>query len=477
MLHRGDVAENKDTSPTPVKDESNSDVAVQSSDSDQVGLAKVNVIYKHRTKTRLKVLPVRVTNAETGAQQDVLALLDGGSDTHLISKRLYDELALTGVPVRNRMSLTDGETRTSDTFETQLEILGLNEAETFELTDVRVVDKLSDLSASVPKETDFERYPHLADIALPIINRDSVDLLIGLNHRILHEIVERREAGENMLCAGRTVLGWFLYGPDGQSQDAIDSRLAMHVTCINDIDNCGILDFRAPSVNDDRASKIMQDSCVLTEGHYQIALPWCCDNPDLPNNRSVALSRLNSLGRRLKVDPDTLTRYNTKITEMIELKHAIEIDSNQSVAEGKVWYIPHHDTKTEKFRVVFDASSRFEGISVNDKLLQGPNNSNILLGVLLRFRLHECAFISDIKSMLYQVKVDPADRCALRFLYWIDGDPDKPVKTVEMTVHAFGLTSSPSVAGMLFSERLRTILSTFLKLLATWSSRTFMLTI
>ena len=181
LLHRGDTAENKDTTSTPVKDESNSDVAVQSSDSDRVGLAEVNAIYKHRTTTWLKVLPVRVTNTETGAQQDGLALLDGGSDTHLISKRLYDELALTGVLVRNHMSLADGETHTSNTFETHLEIRGLNEAETFELTDVRAVDKLSDLSASVPKETDFERYSHLADIALPIINRDSVDWIESQN--------------------------------------------------------------------------------------------------------------------------------------------------------------------------------------------------------------------------------------------------------------------------------------------------------
>ena len=84
---------------------------------------------------------------------------------------------------------------------------------------------------------------------------------------------------------------------------------------------------------------------------------------------------------------------------------------------------------------------------MNDKLLQGPNNSNNLLGVLLRFRLHECAFVPDIKSIFYQVKIDPADRCALRFFYWIDGDPDKPVKTYEMTAHAFGLASSPIVAG------------------------------
>ena len=55
--------------------------------------------------------------------------------------------------------------------------------------------------------------------------------------------------------------------------------------------------------------------------------------------------------------------------------------------------------------------------------------------------------VADIKSMFHQVRVDPSDRSALRFLYWRDGDPDEVVNAYEMSVHAFGLTSSLSVAG------------------------------
>jgi len=43
-------------------------------------------------------------------------------------------------------------------------------------------------------------------------------------------------------------------------------------------------------------------------------------------------------------------------------------------------------------RVVFDAAEKFNGISLNDQLLQGPSLNNDLTGVLTRFREEEVAF-------------------------------------------------------------------------------------
>ena len=48
--------------------------------------------------------------------------------------------------------------------------------------------------------------------------------------------------------------------------------------------------------------------------------------------------------------------------------------------------------------------------------------------------------------MFNQVKVPPQDRDALRFLWWPNGDLDKPVQEYRMTTHLFGATSSPPCA-------------------------------
>ena len=115
-----------------------------------------------------------------------------------------------------------------------------------------------------------------------------------------------------------------------------------------------------------------------------------------------------------------------------------------------VWYIPHHGvysaSKPDKIRVVFYCSAKCQGVSLNDKLLQGPNPTNSLIGVLLRFRQGPIAIMGDIEAMFHQVRVRREDRDLLRFLWWVDGDLNKAPVVCRATVHIFGATSSPSCA-------------------------------
>lgn len=85
-----------------------------------------------------------------------------------------------------------------------------------------------------------------------------------------------------------------------------------------------------------------------------------------------------------------------------------------------VFYIPHHGVyhpRKGKLQVIFDCGAEFNGTSLNEQLLQGPNITSSLIRVLLRFRQEPIAFISDVKSMFYQVKVAEEDKDFLRFLW------------------------------------------------------------
>ena len=108
---------------------------------------------------------------------------------------------------------------------------------------------------------------------------------------------------------------------------------------------------------------------------------------------------------------------------------------------GKMWYIPHHSVyhpkKPDKIRVVFDCSAKFAGTSLNDQLLQGPDLTDSLVGVLIRFRQESVVFIADIKAMFYQVFVPEEQRDFLRFLWWPKGDVTAQLDEYRMTVHPF----------------------------------------
>ena len=83
--------------------------------------------------------------------------------------------------------------------------------------------------------------------------------------------------------------------------------------------------------------------------------------------------------------------------------------------------MPHHGgyhPKKLKLRVVFDCGATYGGASLNAELLQGPDLTSSLIGVLTRFRQKPVAFMADIEAMFHQIKVSLEDADLLRFLWW-----------------------------------------------------------
>ena len=96
--------------------------------------------------------------------------------------------------------------------------------------------------------------------------------------------------------------------------------------------------------------------------------------------------------------------------------------------------------------MVFDAAALHDGVSLNSQLNRGPDLTNSLLGVLLRFRQERIALAPDIQSMYLQVKVPAEDTDALRFLWWEDVDFRKTPEEYQLVSHIFGPQNSPSCA-------------------------------
>jgi hypothetical protein len=95
---------------------------------------------------------------------------------------------------------------------------------------------------------------------------------------------------------------------------------------------------------------------------------------------------------------------------------------------------------------VFDCAAGYRGTSLNAELLQGPDLTSNLVGVLLRFRMEYIGLMADIEAMFHQVRVPRADRDLLRFLWWPNGDVSQSLQEYRMKVHTFGATCSPACA-------------------------------
>ena len=94
---------------------------------------------------------------------------------------------------------------------------------------------------------------------------------------------------------------------------------------------------------------------------------------------------MTCLKEKLGRDPKLRQQYREKISEYLELGYARKIPHDELAHTPRTWYIPHHATG-EKFRVVFDCAAKCRDTSLIDCLLQGPDQTSTLLGVLQRFR-------------------------------------------------------------------------------------------
>ena len=111
------------------------------------------------------------------------------------------------------------------------------------------------------------------------------------------------------------------------------------------------------------------------------------------------------------------------MNDNLEKDYAEKIQKEQlQPADTSIWYFPHHPVtnpaKPEKVRMVFDCAATYQNTSLNQQLLQGPDRTNQLVGVLTRFRQERIGLVSDIESMFHQVLVEPRDCDPLRFFWW-----------------------------------------------------------
>ncbi|XP_075539206.1 uncharacterized protein LOC142573874 [Dermacentor variabilis] len=168
----------------------------------------------------------------------------------------------------------------------------------------------------------------------------------------------------------------------------------------------------------------------------------------LPNNREQALSRLLSLRRTLRKNPETRERFVNFMNKLFIKGHAEEAPPLH--VDEECWYLPifgvHHPQKPDQIRVVFDSSAQYEGVSLNNVLLTGPDLTNNLVGILIRFRQEPFAVTADVQQMFYSFMVREDHQNYLRFLWFKGNDISREIVECRMKVHVFGNSPSPAVA-------------------------------
>ena len=110
--------------------------------------------------------------------------------------------------------------------------------------------------------------------------------------------------------------------------------------------------------------------------------------------------------------------------------------------------IPHHPVirkgkNLKKLRIVFDASARCEGPSLNECVYEDPQLTALIFEVLVRFRTYCIALASDTEKAFLRIGINKSDRDYLRFLWFDDAFSDSPkIVRSRFAPVIFGVTSS-----------------------------------
>ena len=99
---------------------------------------------------------------------------------------------------------------------------------------------------------------------------------------------------------------------------------------------------------------------------------------------------------------------------------------------------------------MLNGAANFQGSSLNNALLTGPDLLQSLIHILIRFRQYPYAVSEDIEGMFLQVGVIPDNRQSFRFL-WRE-DTAAEVAVFQYIRHIFGYKDSPTCANYALSR-------------------------
>ena len=433
----------------------------ESSDDQKVGATSLACgSTQEHSKVALPVVAVMVKGTGSGEWLKTHALLDPGSNGSFCSMELVKMLSVQGTS--QSLSLDTLNTNSQvQTLVVSLDISGTigkaHARKSFCIPKIHALREFPTLRDSCATHEDLKKFEHLRDIPVPCVAKEGVTILIGQDAPQVLVPLEVRRGMEGEPYAVRTCLGWTVNGPlaDGIPAAAVSSfvqgGLESQVERFWKLDTTDLSDDRTMSLDDKKAVKTWNDSIILVDGHYQLDIPFKSIPPNLPENKIVAERRLQSLAKRLTKDPGLHSRYCAEMQHLLSRGFSERVPEQElESSPGQTWYLPHHcvlnPNKPEKLRIVFDCAARCCDTSLNDRVLQGPDMMNKLVGILTRFREHKVGLMGDIEQMFHQVGVSKKHRDVLRFLWWPEGDVTRPPEVFRMTVHLFGGVWSPSCA-------------------------------
>ena len=144
----------------------------------------------------------------------------------------------------------------------------------------------------------------------------------------------------------------------------------------------------------------------FVKNRYKAKLPFKENVSLVSDNFEMSQNCLNKLKKKLSQNGDNLTEYDNVMKD--QLKNGIIEEVEGTGNPRKVMYLPHQavileDHSSTNLRIVFDASAKQAGPSLNDTMYKRPCLTPLLFDVLVQFPLNPIGVIADIEKAYLEI--------------------------------------------------------------------------
>ena len=418
-----------------------------------VNVSAATINKSNEVTSFLQIVPFSIQSG--GSRLNTYAFLDSGSTVSFIDQSVQQKLRAQGTDATLNIAGIHG-TKDLKTEKIRLKIKGLH-------SKVHSIEAFAHPSISLGNTNyDYSKlkqsFNHLSVLPNKSFNLKEVGIILGQDAYELQRPLDYKIGTRSEPFAVLTELGWVVSGPmTGKRRQNVchfafteDVKVAENIQTWWDIETyASKISVVSQSKKELQAQKMLECTTKFTGERYEVGMLWSEPEPNLPNNYSSALGQLFSLERRFQKDPNLKSLYQQSIDTDVEKGFVKILDESEvKGTSGKEWYLPHHPVlnpnKPGNVRRVCNAASKYKEVSLNDKLLAGPDLLHGLIGTIFRFREGPIALKADMESMFLQVQVPQQDKSCLRFLW--RPRTNEPIQIYEYQRHVFGAKSSPTCA-------------------------------
>ena len=260
---------------------------------DNIGVASLSSKYE----AILPVVTVKI-HGQNGLQKNSNALLDSGAQVSLIRESTAAQLGLQGKDTSVTITKVGGEEETIKTKVYKVPVSSIDRTEIVSIKAIGIPCISEDVSP-----VRLKPIAELLGIKSERVRRGKVpvDILIGIDHAQMH-IAETKQSGK--LGARNTPLGWVVFG--GSSDDSQPVSAIYHVSFAAPVELSQFWTTETVEVKpcvhgaekltemETEEAEIISNSCARMGQQWMVPCPWKKDPTLLPNNRPLAMKRLES---------------------------------------------------------------------------------------------------------------------------------------------------------------------------------------